>query len=520
MQRNNANAFFADHATDGNFGGSGVAAPPYVFAFDYNTYLESNQIEDSIAVANLFIMHSAFHTISPTFTSNAIPNIAGIAPANLNVPFFSVSIARATIDAPLLARMRYSDEIITFIIAYVTANTTVTPVRLPIFSDTVILPGTQDTALNSTAIAIATSFMQVDFYMKESINMCILFKSKLLKKENIKQRFQQCQYNLPVKPYIDLCTAYFPFLKIDRTDANFKTYRDSDAFLKYHTTGVSTPSVLKKFIEDLGSDSFAFISATAQAEIIAADEANYDARAADKINKKHIMMAVAYHDATGTMLDDWYQGEKAVGASNAEEYSSYVKLFKAIIAQKKNAVNLADIKNPKMASLAAAMRTATSAVARDEAVEEYHKYAKLVFASEEMGLDIKNGEILNDTDYGDYLVAKNVEKEIKKAEMRGKIDAAKRNIDKKYRRAGMGYTEMLVEDFLSIFTSIASTLVKNWKGTVLLALIVFVASLFFFATFVKLIGAFEKSITGGNKILNIFQAAGFGDTLPPGTDNL
>jgi hypothetical protein len=101
----------------------------------------------------------------------------------------------------------------------------------------------------------------------------------------------------------------------------------SAPFLKYHTSASSTPTLIMKSYDDLGTLGDAVFTAAGISAARIARTSLHDLNLSKQIPDRDIAMAHAYLDAVGVLPNNWYQGKRAVDGQPPSVYKSWKVFF-------------------------------------------------------------------------------------------------------------------------------------------------------------------------------------------------
>jgi hypothetical protein len=116
----------------------------------------------------------------------------------------------------------------------------------------------------------------------------------------------------------------------------------SNKWLDYHTTGVSSPSVVKKYLEDCPQQLSRLVTQATKDLVDGAFENRRDSRAADGIPQKLLALAYTWNMVCDHELDKWFQGKRAYEQYAGKQVRMWASTMRAILDKMVNADAVAD----------------------------------------------------------------------------------------------------------------------------------------------------------------------------------
>jgi len=177
-----------------------------------------------------------------------------------------------------------------------------------------------------TIQSVSAAFMEGTIKLMFA-EMLTTYQTKGLKPDNLASFYAQKGLK---KPSERVHTAFHQFasnFNDTRLSANLGDFRRENAYVKYHTTAVSSPQYVINFIRGLPTQVRSKFTLTDVQAWENASIKSFDARAADGCNMNILLHAYCYGKAAKMAPDSFYQAEKVFNAENAGKRKAIIQFY-------------------------------------------------------------------------------------------------------------------------------------------------------------------------------------------------
>lgn len=134
-----------------------------------------------------------------------------------------------------------------------------------------------------------------------------------------------------------------PYFPDNISNPAFRANLVDNVWTTYRTTRVSTGKILEKLLPDFRILSITTAGDAGEVAIIASANAPWDINLANAIADKYKAYGCIFHEASGTPIDKWYQGNKARDEMPAARVRGIKEVFRRYLEVKSNVGGLAAI---------------------------------------------------------------------------------------------------------------------------------------------------------------------------------